>query len=442
MDQQHPDLLDKIRQQFNVTPYPTTGVAEAPNVNPYYLYTNNLVTPYYLRHQQVIDTKDKLILDAGCGSGYKALSLAIANPGAKIIGVDLSEASVKVAQERLEHYGFKNAEFHAMYLEDLPQLGMQFDYINNDEVLYLIPDPLSGLQAMQSVLKPEGIIRTNLHSKLQRRMFFRAQRLCQLLGLMDENPEDAEIEMLTELMRSLKDNTTLKVNTWRKGFEEDPKSTLANHLLVGDKGFTILELFHLLQGAGLEFIRMVNWRSWSLTDLFKTSETFSDTLREFLAQLSVADQLYVFELLQPNHRLFDFWCGHPGRGHSFRDSFTPVAEWTEAQWTGAKIYLHPQLQTTDFRAEVDRCLSQFNPLEISRYLSTVTSSMLDSSLVAILILPLLEAPRSLAELVERSQQLYPRHPQTLEPITPQEARQTVTSALTGLEYLGYVMLEQ
>jgi len=436
MDLQQPDLLDKLRQQFNSTPYPRIGVAEPPNLNPLNLYVHNLVTPYYLRQQKVTDTRDKVILDAGCGSGYKALSLAIANPGAKIIGVDISEASVKVAQERLEHHGFKDAKFYAMSLEDLPQLGMQFDYINNDEVLYLIPDPAAGLQAMQSVLKPEGIIRTNLHSKRQRRMYTRAQQLCKLLGLMDGNPEDAEIEMLGGLMRSLK--STIDLNgVWRRKFETNPKETLANHLLVGDKNFTILDLFQLLQGANLEFVRMVDGWTWNLNDLFKTSENLPDSLKEFLSPLSVADQLHVFELLQPIHRLLDFWCGHPGQGNSF----TPVAEWTVGQWNEAKIHLHPQLQTKDFRAEVSLSLSQSHPLEISRYLPTLSNSILDGSLVANIILPLGEAPRSLSELVQRSQQIYPYNLQTLEPVSPPEISQTIINALTTLESVGCVLLE-
>jgi len=56
-----------------------------------------LVNSYYLRNQKVIKTKGKLVLDAGCGSGYTSLTLAEANPGAKIVGVDISDKSVDIA---------------------------------------------------------------------------------------------------------------------------------------------------------------------------------------------------------------------------------------------------------------------------------------------------------------------------------------------------------
>ena len=436
MDQQAPDLLDKLRQQFNKTPYPFIDITDKPNDNPAYLYVHNLATAYYLRYQRVIDPKDKLILDAGCGSGYKALSLAIANPGAKIIGVDLSETSIEKAKERLAYHGFDDAEFYAMPLADLPTLGMEFDYINNDEVLYLIPDPPGSLQTMKTVLKPEGIIRTNLHSKLQRSKFYRAQNLCHLLGLTEGNPEEAEIEMLTELMRSLKDNTDLKKHAWGKGFEEKPKTTLSNHFLEGDKGFAIVEMFALLERSDLELVSMTDFRTWNLGELFKNQENLPAFLQEFLGNLSFPAQLRVFELLQPNHRLFDFWCGHVGKNNNF----TPITSWTETQWDRAKIYLHPQLKTPEFIAEANRCASQLNPLEISRYLPTVPQSNLDSIVVATVILPLLASPRGLEELVGRSQQLRPYNLQTLEPITLESIKETMISTLTGLEYLGYIML--
>jgi hypothetical protein len=90
--------------------------------------------------------------------------------------------------------------------------------------------------------------------------------------------------------------------------------------------------------------------------------------------------------------------------------------------------------------EANRCASRLNPLEISRYLPTVPYSNLDSIVVATVILPLLESPRTLEELVIRSQQLRPYDLQTLQPVTPQSTQETIISTLTGLEYLGYIML--
>ncbi|MFN9816529.1 MAG: class I SAM-dependent methyltransferase, partial [Pseudanabaena sp.] len=151
------DLLDKIRQQFDSSPYPRIPLEKSPKDNPNDLYIHNLVTSFYLRNQRVIDTKDKVILDAGCGSGWKSLVLAEANPRAKLVGIDISAESVDLAKERLKYHGFGDAEFFVTSIEDLPSLGYQFDYINCDELLYLFPEPANALASLKSVLKPDGI---------------------------------------------------------------------------------------------------------------------------------------------------------------------------------------------------------------------------------------------------------------------------------------------
>jgi len=152
MENQELDTTEKIRQQYETSPYPRIPLEQSPKNDYLSLYIHNLLTPYYLRNQKVIETEGKVILDAGCGSGYKALTLAEANPGAKIVGIDISEESVKLAKQRLLYHGFDNAEFYLMPIQDLPSLGLEFDYINCDEVLYLLPDIAVGLQAMKSVL--------------------------------------------------------------------------------------------------------------------------------------------------------------------------------------------------------------------------------------------------------------------------------------------------
>ncbi|MCD8488845.1 MAG: class I SAM-dependent methyltransferase [Desertifilum sp.] len=150
------------------------------------------------------------MLDAGCGSGYKALLLAEANPGAQIIGIDISEKSVELARDRFRYHGLENGEFHAMKLEELTDLPHRFDYINCDEVLYLLPDPLEGLKAMKAVLTPQGIIRTNLHSLSQRLIYYMAQEAFTLLGVRTDAPQEEEVEAVREIMAAIKDNVWLK----------------------------------------------------------------------------------------------------------------------------------------------------------------------------------------------------------------------------------------
>ncbi|MDM7325752.1 MAG: class I SAM-dependent methyltransferase, partial [Thermosynechococcus sp. Uc] len=214
------DDLEKIRRQFDYGPYPRIPVEKTPKEDTNTLFIHDLVTAFYRRDHRVPESRGRRILDAGCGTGYKSLVLAIANPGAEIVGIDLSPESIKLATERLKFHGIDNVYFEVRSILELPEWGEQFDYINCDEVLYLLPDPVEGLQALKSALKPDGILRSNLHSALQRFPFFRAQSLFKLMGLMDDNPEEMEMDIVREIMRELKDGVDLKARAWNLRYEQ------------------------------------------------------------------------------------------------------------------------------------------------------------------------------------------------------------------------------
>lgn len=440
MDEQAAELLKKIRQQFDYGPYPRIAVDRSPKNDTQALYFHNLVTPYYLRNQKFINTEGKVILDAGCGSGYKSLVLAAANPGAKIVGIDISEQSLDLARKRFQHHNLENGEFHLISIDELPNTGWEFDYINCDEMLYLFSEPAIALKAMQSVLKPHGIIRSNLHSSLQRFHYFRAQELFRTMGLMDNNPEDMEIDIAIETMKALKSGVDLKTKVWHPSYEQEEgkHSVLMNHLLQEDKGYTITELFTALRAADLEFISMLNWRQWKLTDLFQDPDNLPVFLAISLPEISVEKELRLFELLHPVNRLLDFWCGHPNQAQSF----VPVSDWSHSDWLEAKVYLHPQLKTSEVKAEIVRCTKQFSPFEINKHLPVTGEQSLVDSSVAACLLPLWENAQSLPSLTKRWQQLRPVHPVTLEPTTESEAVETISDVLTNLESSGYVLLER
>ncbi|MGB7441748.1 MAG: class I SAM-dependent methyltransferase [Coleofasciculaceae cyanobacterium] len=435
------ELIEKIRQQFDKTPYPRTPVEHSPKDDLNSLFIHNLVTSYYLVNQKFTNTEGKVILDAGCGSGYKSLILAEANPGAKIVGVDLSEESVKAARQRLDFHGFENVEFHTLSIYDLSELGMEFDYINNDEVLYLLPDVVAGLKAMKSVLKPEGIIRTNLHSSFQRAAFFRAQELFKTIGLMDGNPEDMEMELAIETMKSLKNGVDIKTRAWNPGYEkpESKGTLLSNHLLLGDKGFNVPEMFAALREAELGFVSMVYWRYWDVTDLFQEPDNLPALWAMSLPEASMEERLHLYELLHPIHRLLDFWCAHSSQV----DPSLPVEQWQESDWQKAQVHLHPQLRNTKSREDLIGCLTKQKPFVISSYVSIPAMAPVEiDGTVAACLLPLWEKPQSFQTLVQRWLKIRPLDLVTLEPVSEKKAFEEVKKLLSKLEVFLFVLLER
>lgn len=436
MSLQTSDFLEKMRQQFDNAPYPRIPLEEVPN-DPKSLYIHSLTTAYYRRNQRVVNPEGKLILDAGCGTGYKSMELAIANPGAKIVGIDLSATSVEMARQRLQYHNIENVEFHAIALEDLPSLGMQFDYINNDEVLYLLPDPIAGLKAMQSVLKPEGIIRTNFHSSLQRSSYLRGQKFFKQLGLLSGAEPEAEVELVRQTMKCLRNDVHTKAVAWGKSFESNDQVVLANYLLDGDKGWTIPEFFEAIRAADLEFISMVEWHEWDLLKLFADFDELPLPIVMEMSEKSLEEQLHLFELIHPVHRLLDVWCGHSGA-----DCLSlPIAEWTDEYWQNATIHLHPHLRTAKLEEDLVTCVRQLKTFQISNHLNLTGTSVGVDSLSAGCLLPLLEAPQPMKALVQRWQQIRSIDPVTLEPTSDCEAFDLVKNLILPLEELGYVMVE-
>ncbi len=432
-------LLDHIRTQFDNAPYPRNPLEQSPQDDYNQLFIHSLVTPYYLRDRRVVATQDKVILDAGCGTGYAALTLAIANPGAKIVGIDLSPESIKLARQRLDYHGFKDAEFHAMSIEDLPSLGLEFDYINCDEVLYLLPDTLGGLQAMNAVLKPTGIIRANLHNALQRDGFYRAQKVFQMLGLMDGSPGDADIKTVIETMQALKPDVKLREQTWRPehALPAYEGNVMVNYLLLGDKGFSMVDLFELLDQTGLDLLSMVNWRHWQVPDLFQDSENLPAFWGMSLMAAEPRHHLRLYELLHPVNRLMDFWCTRADAEWGI-----PVDQWDEAAWSTATVHLHPQLQAEPIRAALVECLKTAQPFEFTRYidLPAMGEVRLDAVLAGCL-LPLWDAPQPVSALVQRYLTLHPVDPVTLAAINPDAAFAAVIQLLNRLDAFLYVLIE-
>ncbi|BAU10391.1 methyltransferase type 11 [Leptolyngbya sp. NIES-3755] len=443
MNSQNPELLEKIRQQFDSQPYPKTPIEISPKEDFNGLFLHNFLTPHYLRNQKLVNPTEVAILDVGCGSGYKTLILAEANPGATIIGIDLSEQSVSLARERLKFHGFPEVQFYRLPLDEVAQLGMKFDYINCDEILYLMPDLTQALKILKTALKPTGILRGNLHSLYQRHNFFRSQQLFHWMGLMDGNPEATEISIVLDTMKALKDDVPLKRQTWSpQQAEERPEEyVLMNYLFQGDKGYTLEQLFEALRGASLEFICMVNQRDWDLMSLFQDPQALPEAWSSSLPQLSMEDRLQLFELISPVHRLLDFWCGHLGQ--------TPQWEmprfWQTSEWEHVRVHLHPQLKSAIAKSALIASIQQQQSFDLSQYLTgaaALGSHVLLSPNLASALLPLWDAPQMFSELVDRILTIRPCDPVTLEPTDPHQAAKDLRDSIVNLELSLHVLLER
>ncbi|HEX9931844.1 MAG TPA: class I SAM-dependent methyltransferase [Allosphingosinicella sp.] len=109
--------------------------------------------------------RDARVLVAGCGTGRDAAIFARRYPHARITAIDLSETSLAEAEERCAGLG---VEFRQLDLHRVAELGRRFDFITCSGVLHHLPDPEAGWAALAEVLKPGGVLRVLVYSRIAR----------------------------------------------------------------------------------------------------------------------------------------------------------------------------------------------------------------------------------------------------------------------------------
>ena len=113
----------------------------------------------YIDHERLMPLAgfDELtILDYGCGPGIDLVGFGHYSAPARLIGMDVSRASLHEAQERLRLHGI---EAEMMPIEEdspIPLPDGSVDYIHSCGVLHHTTDPVRILREFRRVLRPDG----------------------------------------------------------------------------------------------------------------------------------------------------------------------------------------------------------------------------------------------------------------------------------------------
>ena len=98
--------------------------------------------------------KGRRVLDIGCGGGL--LAEGMAERGAKVTGIDLSEGAIKVAKLHLKESG-RQVDYRLVSAEAMAaEMPGAFDLVTCLEMLEHVPDPASIISACCTLLRPGG----------------------------------------------------------------------------------------------------------------------------------------------------------------------------------------------------------------------------------------------------------------------------------------------
>ena len=107
-----------------------------------------------LLHDGIAFPAGDSVLEPGCGVGSQTVHLAARSPGARIVALDVSPASLTQARRRVADAGFSNVTFQQGDIHRLPFDDQSFDHVFVCFLLEHLPEPARALAEFRRVLRP------------------------------------------------------------------------------------------------------------------------------------------------------------------------------------------------------------------------------------------------------------------------------------------------
>ncbi|MEA5474467.1 class I SAM-dependent methyltransferase [Synechococcus sp. CCY9201] len=193
----------------------------------------------------------RTILVAGCGTS-QAAAIALREPDATVVGIDISEASLCHTRLLQQKHGITNLKLHQLPIEQIGELNQRFDQIICTGVLHHLPDPDQGLKALRDVLKPQGAMQLMVYALYGRSGLYMLQDYCRLL---DIGSSDQDLKALSATLQRLPPQHPL-ANVMRATKDFLHPDALADALLhPQDRAYSVPQLHAWLDRCGMAFGR-------------------------------------------------------------------------------------------------------------------------------------------------------------------------------------------
>ena len=254
------NYLPDVRSQYEALPYPPCDPEDdRKRLVLTWLEDLPMINHYCFAGRQSFK-KGFRALVAGGGTGDATIFLAeqLKETDAHIVHLDMSQASIAIAQKRALIRGLTNITWLHESLLSLPGLGLEkFDYINCSGVLHHLADPDAGVKALKSVLKDDGAMGLMVYATTGRAGVYQMQALMRLVNAAQPDgtvPDEArKIANTRDLLPSLPPFNSFKL---AEALHHDHKMGDAGiyDLLLHsqDRSYTVGELFDWLGDSDSE----------------------------------------------------------------------------------------------------------------------------------------------------------------------------------------------
>lgn len=305
------NYLSEVREQYEDYPYPPRD----PEVEKRHLVTTSVdrlqaINHYCFQGREKFHSDFKLLV-AGGGTGDAAIFLAeqLRYSGAQVYYLDMSRASMHVAQARAKKRGLNNIHWLHASILDLPTLDLpEFDYINCSGVLHHLQDPSAGLVCLRNKLTPEGAMGIMVYGQYGRTAVYQIQELMRLVNTGTVERQN-KVENLKKMLASLPPG-----NWYAQGKAQQSKDVNNDiglydlFLHSQDRAYTVPQIYDWVESCGLNFIDFATRKI-----LYRPEYFIQDmALKEKIIQMEKPARQAIAELLTSLLSKHVFYCARTG----------------------------------------------------------------------------------------------------------------------------------
>ena len=174
----------------------------------------------------------------------------------KLVYLDLSEESRRIAERRVQSFSLDNIDFNTKSLIDLASSGLGiFDYIDCGGVLHHLKEPAAGLTALTEVMAAEGGMGLMVYGPNGRAGTYSIQEMMRRPGAGNQSDQ---LPLLKNVLDGLPATNLLHHHErFRQGYGEYDAELVDLFLHPVDRPFTVPQLTQLCERAGLRVVRFL-----------------------------------------------------------------------------------------------------------------------------------------------------------------------------------------